>query len=221
MKQPCVVLVHGYLRQGLNMRFLAQKLAALGYATLSPTLPAVLGNVAGCSERLAAFLEENLPKGAAPVHFVGHSMGGLIIRHYLSAHRVSELGRVVLIGVPNRGSPQSRNVTDRIPALVHLSPALSDLAEPGLDIPPPLNDPAPDIGVIAGTHSRLFGNFLLGEPGGENDGRVRVESARFSGAADEILLPLNHIRLHWRVETVRLVDSFLRTGKFRKAEEPR
>lgn len=209
----CVVLVHGYLRQGFNMRYLARGLKETGYATLSPTLPTVFGNVATCSTALASFLESNHPV-AVPVHFVGHSMGGLIIRHYLSLRNIPNLGRVVLIGVPNGGSAQSRCVMKKFPPLRHLSPALQDLAEPGPRIGSPLNMPPPEIGIIAGTDSKLFPAQFLCKPKGENDGRVTTTSARLAGATAEILLPLNHVRLHWNPETVTLIDRFLNTGRF-------
>ncbi len=208
------VLVHGYLRQGFNMRHLARRLSKAGYVTLSPTLPTAFANVADCSAKLAAFLEEHLPANAAPVHFVGHSMGGLVIRHYLSVHRVPSLGRVVLIAVPNGGSAQARYIMGKFSSLRHLSPALSDFAEPGPDIAPPLDAPPPEIGIVAGTNPNLFlAKFLCG-PGGENDGRVRVESARLSGATAEVLLPFSHTRIHHRSETACLVELFLRTGSF-------
>ena len=127
----CVVLVHGFCRQGGNMRYLAQQLERLGYRTFSPTLPTTLQNVRTCSEALALVLEKRFPKGSI-VHFVGHSMGGLIIREYLSRQVVEGLGRVVLIGTPSGGTPQVSLLLRILPFSRKIFKALSDLAE-GVD----------------------------------------------------------------------------------------
>ena len=191
------------------MRYLAGKLKERGYSTLAPSLPTAFLNVRSCSESLARIIEKNVDKESV-VHFVGHSMGGLIIRDYLSRRVVEGLGRVVLIGTPNGGSPYA-NLLLGLPFSRQVLEALPDLAEPGPDIPSPLNVPAPEIGVIIGTRPDPVRKFLLP---GEHDGLVSAESVRRVSASDEMSVPCPHERLHWRSDTVEAVASFLETGKF-------
>lgn len=99
-----VILVHGFFRTDRDMRYLEKGLEQNGYRTLSPELPTTFGTIEACTLRLEAVMEEMAHKGGK-IHFVGHSMGGLIIRHYLARNRVAQLGRVVLIATPNQGSP--------------------------------------------------------------------------------------------------------------------
>ena len=207
---PYVVLIHGFFRRGGNMRYLARQLEGRGYRTFSPTLPAVFQNVRTCSEILADALDKRFPEGST-VHFVGHSMGGLIIRDYLSRHLVEGLGRVVLMGTPSGGTPQVSFILRIIPFSKSIFKALSDLAEPGMNIAPPLNEPKPEIGIILGTKSDpVRGVFLSGE----HDGLVQSKSARSLTFSDELTIQCFHERIHWRPDTAEAVARFLETGKF-------
>ena len=200
------------------MRYLARELERRGYRALAPTLPTAFRDVRACSEALAQALETQMPKREAKgevTHFVGHSMGGLVIRDYLSQHVVEGLGRVVLMGTPNGGSRYA-NLLLGLPFSQEVFEGLPDLAEPGPHIGPPLNDPPPDIGIIAGTRPDPVRKLLLP---GEHDGLVSVESVRRIAARnetlrDEMLVPCPHERLHWRPDTAEAVASFLETGKF-------
>jgi pimeloyl-ACP methyl ester carboxylesterase len=176
-------------------------------------LPTPFRDIRTCSEALVSTVETHVPQGSV-VHFVGHSMGGLIVRDYLSRRVVAGLGRVVLIGTPNGGSPYA-NMLLGIPLSRDIFKGLSDLAEPGVQIPSPLNDPPPEMGIIAGTRPDPVRNFLLPD---EHDGLVTVESARQVTAKDEMLIPCAHERLHWRRDTAEAVAAFLETGKFRRCE---
>ncbi|MCL1940735.1 MAG: alpha/beta hydrolase [Synergistaceae bacterium] len=205
-----VVLVHGFFRSGFNMRFLAKKLKQHGYHVISPTLPSAFKSVHECSELLAQILmKENIPEGYT-VHFVGHSMGGLVIRDCLSRRVVEGLGRIVLMGTPNGGSPFA-NLLLELPFSDQILEALPDLAEPGPDIGPPLNDPAPEIGIVIGTKPDFVRELLLP---GVHDGLVTAESVRRINASGELTVPCAHERIHWREDTAKAVASFLETGKF-------
>ena len=209
-----VVLVHGFFRRGRNMRYLAQKLEQQGYRTLAPTLPTTFRSIRECGEFLARMIApicERRIYGRNVVHFVGHSMGGLIIRDYLSRRVVEGLGKVVLIGTPNGGSPYA-NLLLGFPFSDEIFESLPDLAEPGPDIAPPCNVPAPDIGIVIGTKPDIVRRFLMS---GEHDGLVMAESVRRVAASDEILIPCPHEQIHWRADTAQAVVSFLENGRFR------
>jgi hypothetical protein len=140
-------------------------------------------------------------------------MGGLVVRDYLSRHAVEGLGKVVLMGTPNRGSRHGNRVLRIAPRLRRVFHSLPDLSEPGLEIAPPLNIPAPEIGIIAGTRPDPVRKMLLP---GENDGLVTLDSVRGVNleVKDEILIPCPHEWIHWRLDTLEAIVSFLETGKF-------
>ena len=202
-----VVLVHGFFRSGGDMRYLARKLEERGYRVFVPSLPAVLGDVRDCSEKLAEIIDGKLPEEGV-VHFVGHSMGGLVIRDYLSRRVVSNIGKVVMMGTPNGGSPYA-NLLLKIPFIRYIFKALPDIAVPGIEIAPSINT-APEIGIIIGK-TDCFRKLLLR---GDHDGLVGAESVRRITAMDELRVPFCHERIHWRTRTAEAVASFLETGKF-------
>ena len=204
-----VVLVHGFFRRGRHMRYLAGKLEERGYRAIVPTLPTTFRNIRECGDALAQTLEKRVSEEGV-VHFVGHSMGGLVIRDYLSRRVIEGLGRVVLIGTPNGGSLYA-NLLLGLPFSREILGSLPDLAGPGPDIAPPRNVPAPEIGIVIGTRPDLVRKLLLP---GEHDGLVTAASVRRIAASDEILIPCPHERIHWRADTAEAVASFLETGKF-------
>ena len=205
-----VVLVHGFCRRGGNMRYLARQLEGRGYHTFSPTLPTTFKSVRACSEILSDALDKRFHE-CNIVHFVGHSMGGLIIRDYLSRRLIKGLGRVVLMGTPSGGTPQVSLLLRIIPFAKSIFKALPDLAEPGLCIAPPLNAPTPDIGIILGTRPDPVRKIFMS---GEHDGLVQSKSARNLTFCDELTIPCIHERIHWRPDTAEAVARFLETGKF-------
>jgi len=191
------------------MRYLAGKLEQQGYLVFAPTLPTTFRSVRECGESLALMMEKHVPDGNT-VHFAGHSMGGLVIRDYLSRNLVEGLGRVVLIGTPNGGSPYA-NLLLGLPFSGSIFESLPDLAEPGPDIDHPRNVPAPEIGIIIGTKPDFVRELLLP---GVHDGLVTAESVRRVAYSDEMLVPCPHEMLHWRAGTANAIASFFETGRF-------
>lgn len=156
-------------------------------------------------------------RAASRLHFVGHSMGAIVVRLYLQEHRPANLGRVVLLGPPNAGSP----VADRLgrsalcrwlvgPNLSRLGTRTTDALPAGTM--PKLLPPDYEVGIIAGNMSLnpVFSRWHVGE----NDGAVSVDSARLAGARDFIVVPHSHTGMLWRKAVVAQVLAFLRTGQF-------
>ena len=206
-----VVILHGYGRTARHMRYLRAHLAECGYDVYTPTLPTFFRSVDACADILDGMLAEQNLDGYRRVHFVGHSMGGLIIRRYLADHALPNPGRCVLIGTPNGGTGLAKVAVDWLVPLVWISPAIDSFKPGGMVLPPPLNDPPPLMGAIAGTRRSIFSDWLIE---GENDGMVPVASVPFPGMDDFIELPFNHDELPFRDETAAAVERFLRDGRF-------
>ncbi len=205
-----LVLLHGYMRTALDMRKMKQHLKAPGRNIFAPTLPTTFKTVKDCTVELEKLMKK-IPAGDYKcIHFVGHSMGGLIIRRFLSRNHLSNPGRCVLIGTPNGGSDLAVKVMKAAKLVSRISPSLNDFI-PGRAMAPPLNSPLPEWGVIAGDESTFFPGSLIKE---KNDGRVAVSSVAFSGMKELTVVPFRHTRIHKQHCVARLTDTFLKTGRF-------
>ncbi|MFC1538880.1 alpha/beta fold hydrolase [Candidatus Latescibacterota bacterium] len=209
-ENEAVILIHGFGRTTHDMSSLAEFFQSSGYHTECPTLPTTFYSVEECT----ALFEQEFPAIAEKydkLHFVGHSMGGLIIRLFLSRNPVPKLGRCVLIATPNQGTALADIVAKYFRFSFLVFKPLEDFQPGGIAIPSPLHIPGPEIGVIAGSESNLFlGKFL----DGENDGRVPVDAVPFTGMKDFIVIPYGHRDIHHTRETALLVRAFIQNGSF-------
>ena len=204
-----VILIHGFFRTPRNMSVLNDYFVAKGYRVFAPGLPTTFGSLDDCTEEFERRFSE-IQGDYSRIHFVGHSMGGLILRNFLSRNTVQNIGRCVLIGTPNMGSNLASMISWCWPVRKIVKPL--DAFQPGgVDIPPPLNRPHPDIGAIAGDGDGLFpGTFIPGE----NDGRMPVDSVSFEGMKERVVLGYHHNEIHRKNDVAELVYRFLREGTF-------
>lgn len=161
-------------------------------------------------EKLAPLLKSLSLEPGAKVHFVTHSLGGIVLRYYLQHHPLPNLGRIVMLAPPNAGS----EVTDRLlrswPYRTVNGPAGQQLGTDGL---PSTLGPAPaETGIIAGNYSfnPLFSSWMPGP----NDGKVSVARAQLEGMADFLTVPYSHTWLMWRKPVISQILGFLQTGRF-------
>lgn len=216
-----VVLLHGLGLRGWAMGRLEAGLAREGYRVINLTYPSrtmPLEQLAG--EWLPAQLSQHGVAEATRLHFVTHSMGGIVVRMWLRAQGApSNLGRVVMLAPPNGGSAVADRMKKFAPFRAYLGLNGSRLGTDDASIPRSLGPwpaGAGELGVIAGDRSinPLFSAWLQ-EP---NDGAVAVTTTRLAGMSDFIVLHHSHTMLPWRGETLRCVWAFLRDGRFPKEE---
>lgn len=210
-----VVLLHGILRRAASMQLLEQALTAEGYRVLNLDYPSREQDLAQIVESLHAPISAFAAELAGELHFVTHSMGGLVARAYLNRHRPQRLGRVVMLAPPNEGSEIAdllqRNWLYRSafgPAGGQLATRRSDelcCLLGAVDYP---------LGVIAGDRSLyVFASLVLPGP---NDGRVSVERTRVAGMSDHIVLHTSHPLIMRDPEAMAQTIHFLRHGRFRR-----
>jgi len=212
-KNEIVILVHGFNNDESDMFPLKRHLDCLGYDAVTINLPLRFSALGECISSFDKQFQQILLdwEGFEKIHFVGYSMGGLIIRSFLANNTVSKLGRCVLIATPNKGTKLADLCDKLLKPLVQIYQPLKSLRTSDIEIGKPINTPPPDIGAIAGnTNKHFWGVFL----DGENDGRVEVESVKCDELIDFVIKPYGHKEIHHQPEVADLVDLFLRTGKF-------
>jgi pimeloyl-ACP methyl ester carboxylesterase len=213
--EPCetVVLLHGLNRTPRAMARLERALRAEGYAVINCGYPSRAADI----ETLAgAVFDELRPKleTASAVHFVTHSMGGVLLRAYLRDHTLPRLGRVVMLAPPNRGS----EVVDRLGGLKLFrwvnGPAGSQLGTGAGSLPLSLGAPDFELGVIAG--DRSVNPLLSLLIPGRDDGKVAVARTHVAGMADFLCLHVTHPFMMQNACVIRQTRHFLKTGHFQK-----
>ena len=207
-----VILVHGLGRTRLSMWPLARRLARAGYSVVSWGYPSRRLSIAAIAARLRAELDRRLAECRGRVHLVTHSLGGIVARAALAGGASPDIGRVVMLGPPNRGS----ELVDRLRALAgfRLVAGVAGL-ELGTDpasTPNRLGPVAFECGVIVG--ARPIDPFLSRLIPGDNDGKVSVDRARVDGMRDFLVVPHGHTFIMWSAAVARQVVHFLERGKF-------
>ena len=160
------------------------------------------GNVA----RFARFVRESF--AGRPVHFVGHSLGGVLILQMLNAHPEIAAASALLLGAPVRGCLAGRRLGSAGVGRWMMG-ACGDICSER-EAAWPRRVP---LGVIAGTVPLGLGR-ALGRLPGENDGVVRVEETAVQGMTGRSLVPLGHSLLIVSGAVGQLVERFLATGSF-------
>ena len=215
----CVVLLHGLGRTSLSMKALQWRLEDAGYGVVNITYPSLSHPIQELS-RMA--VDEGLAGCAAlgldRVSFVTHSLGGILVRHYLAQHDIPGLQRVVMLGPPNQGS----QMADYLESLGLLEPFLpSAVVQLGLSeqsVPRRLGPVSFQLGVIAGTVNHL--PFLPGQPDGLGDGTVAVSETLVPGMTDFLELPVSHTFMMWDKDVAEQVIFFLEHGVFNRHSPP-
>ncbi len=146
------------------------------------------------------------------VHFVTHSMGGIVARQYFAGTPLSQVGRVVMLAPPNQGSEVVDRMEKRRWFRRIMGPAAVELGTGEQSVPRRLGPARFETGVVAADKSRnpLFSAWLPGP----DDGRVTVESTRLAGAAAHLVVHTTHAGILCKPAVMNAVISFIKKGSF-------
>ena len=212
-----VVLLHGLARSFREMSKLAQHLKKTGYRVHNLDYRSTRDSIESLSEQIAARIADFRKDSTQPLHFVGHSMGSIITHWYIQNYRPENLGRVVALGPPFRGS----EIIDHLGKhqwyrWIH-GPAALELATGKNGICHRLQPADYQLGIIAGDryHFRdwFFAKYWLPKP---NDGKVTIASTHLPGCRDHIILPVNHIQFPEYPIVIEQTAHFLSFGAFQR-----
>ncbi len=212
-KPGTVVLIHGLGRGPWSLKRIEWALRRDGHPVINLSYPSQRHDIATLAEQTLGPIFAAHTDGR-PLHFVTHSLGGILLRQFLHDHpNAPKPIRVVMLGPPNQGSEVVDHLRDWKPFAKINGPAGLQLGtEPG-STPNQLEGLSGcEVGVIAGTVSLnpLF-SWWIRQP---NDGKVSIQSTRLAGMSDHIILRTSHTWMMWRGCAVDQIRAFLRTGRF-------
>jgi triacylglycerol lipase len=207
------ILLHGLGRTPLSMKRIEWTLQKQNYRVINVRYPSTRVSIQDAADHwLDDILKTHVTDSSAPIHFVAHSLGGIILRQYLTNHEIPNLGRVVMLAPPNHGSELADRLKNNCLYRLATGPAGQQLGTGESSIPRQLGPVEFELGVIAGDRSLnpLFSSWIPGS----DDGKVSVRSAKMPGA-DFLLVHHSHTWMAWSARVNRDIAQFLRTGNFR------
>lgn len=210
-----VVLLHGISRTARSFRKMQTALERAGFATLNLDYASRRKALEALAEDIHPAIQRFADGIDGSVHFVCHSMGGLLARVYIARHRPKRLGHVVMLGTPNSGSEIADRLKNFGAYRAFFGPAGQQL---GTERNQAINALFPSldysVGIIAGNRSiDPVAGTMLPKP---HDGRVSVESTGIDGMADHIVVDTSHPWLVRNSLAIAQAIAFLQDGTFVK-----
>lgn len=211
----CVILLHGLARTNRSMEEMEEALAGENYRVINVDYPSTEFPVETLAETvIPKALEQCRAHPVKAVHFVTHSLGGILVRYYLSKNALPELGRAVMLSPPNQGSEVVNKLRDLPWFYLINGPAGEQLGVDDESIPLQLGPVNFDLGVITGSGS--INPILSLIIPGEDDGKVSVERAKVEGMNDFLVVDHSHTFIMSADDVIEQTLFYLEHGRFRR-----
>ncbi|MEM1224014.1 MAG: alpha/beta fold hydrolase [Verrucomicrobiota bacterium] len=206
-----VVLLHGLSRTSASMKKIEKALTQEGYTVHNMNYPSHSDTIEGLAAEIRSRVLD-LTSSDIKVHFVAHSMGGIIVRQIQKVAPIENIGRVVMLGPPNHGS----EVVDKLDEIWLLNkfkvPARSQLGTKADGFVKNLGPVDFEVGVLTGDRSI---NWILSTMiPGKDDGKVSLQSAKVEGMKDYKVIHASHPFIIRNKDAIKETISFLKTGSF-------
>jgi len=208
-----VILLHGLARTKSSMAKMKSHLKQAGYSVLNIAYPSREKTIQNLvKDHLVPTINKCRAHGAHKIHFVTHSMGGILVRYYLKHNQLDELGNVVMLSPPNAGS----EIVDTFKSFFLFKwlngPSGQQLGTEPDALPILLGKANFHPGIITGDRSiNLILSWIIPGP---DDGKVSVERAKIEGMADFRVIHATHPFIMKNSKAISLTLHFLKYGSF-------
>ena len=211
----CVILLHGLARTDSSMLKLELHLLGNGFNVVNFRYPSREKEIQTLSEEtITQAVNECTKTNPARIHFVTHSMGGILVRYYLDVNKLEKLGRVVMLSPPNQGSEVVDKMKDSYLFKWINGPAGRQLGTDEESLPNKIAPPDYEVGIITG--DKTINPILSLLIPGEDDGKVSVERAKLAGMKDFLVVHKSHPFIMNDVDVINQVIYFIENGMFKK-----
>ena len=207
-----IVLLHGLGRNNTSMWLLASRLEDAGYYVRRVDYGSLHQNPDEILAEISSQINQCCQKHGQSVHFVGHSLGGLMVRAYLQHNQVNKLGRVVLLGTPNQGTEATDHFSNSWLMKI-LGPTAKTLGTDADSFPKSLEAPYYPVGIIAGEISSQLNDPVIP---GKDDGLVSVEATKIDTMTDFIIIETGHSMMRYDREVADQTIEFIKNGVFKQ-----
>ena len=207
----CVILLHGLARTSSSMTVMKERLLEQGYHVINDGYPSRDASIEELAE-IAIAPAIQICNDYDEINFVTHSLGGILVRQYLSRHEIPKLKHVVMLGPPNQGS-EVVDKLNKVPGFQFINgDAGLQLGTGELSVPNKLGPANFDVGIIAGTQSinLILSTFIPGV----DDGKVSIESTKLEGMNDHLEMATTHTFMMKNEKVLEQVTHYLSNGKF-------
>ena len=213
----CIILIHGLARTSRCMNKAASILESYGYDTINVNYPSRKKTVQQLvKQHIQPIIKDCESNNYQQIHFLTHSMGGILLRAYLAKHTIRNLGKTVMLAPPNQGS----EIVDKLGHLALFSllngPAGLELGTDPNSMPKQLGNIDFETGVMTGDKS--INPLLSLLIPGKNDGKVSVDRAKTKGVKDFIVVPYSHPFIMQRTSVIYQALFFIQNGCFYKSK---
>ncbi|HAK58912.1 MAG TPA: hypothetical protein DCO77_00825 [Nitrospiraceae bacterium] len=209
----CVIVLHGMGRTASSMRAMEKHLTQAGYRVVNVDYPSTSKTIPQISTEAVAGAVSQCRRGKLqPIHFVTHSLGGILVRQYLQHSALPWQGKIVMIAPPNKGSEVADRLKDFFIYRWATGPVGQALGTGPDSLPNQLKPITAEIGIIAGSKSLnpLFSRYIPGP----DDGKVAIARTKLAGMKDFIIVPSSHTFIMSHPTVLRQTVYFLGKGFF-------
>jgi len=211
-----VVLLHGLGRSAKSMAYLEERLTAAEYTVFNYDYESRKKEIDSLVDDLHGFIKNCCQQEETTLHFVTHSLGGILVRALIAQKRPGNLGRVVMLSPPNKGSETVDYLGDYTFFEKIFGPAAQQLGTGPDSFPNRLGPADFELGIITGDRTiDPISSWIIP---GKDDGKVAIERTKLEGMADFLVMDVSHTFIMQNPEVVDEVIHFLRQGRFIRSE---
>lgn len=210
-QQECVVLIHGFLRSSNHLRNLSDFLIENGYYVVSIDYESTSMSIPEIANSNLSNLEEHCQN--QKIHFVTHSLGGILLRSYLKRNQIKHLGKIVMLAPPNKGSEVADFLSKFKVFNLILGPVVSQLKTDQNSYVNSLGLPNFQFGIKMGNLTiDPISSYLIP---GDDDGKVSIENSKLENMNDFLLVERTHNFIVDAPEVKEAILNYFKFGKFK------